>query len=124
MLADVYENEIWASQFRDNLTCGEIGFCGAVTRARSPRHRFHMKKILILSSLILSAATVGLFADDSAPMPSVTIPASPAAPAAQPQTPATPHAKGKHKGKKHKRHQKKTENKKTDTTTESTTGAK
>jgi len=73
-----------------------------------------MKKILILTSIILAAATTGLFADDAAPMPSVNIPASPA-PAAQTapaQTPAATHAKGKRKAKKHRKHTKKTEQKK------------
>jgi hypothetical protein len=109
-----HENEILPSRFRDNPACGANGFCGAVTPTRSMRHPFHMKKILILTSIILASATAGMFADDSAPMPSVNIPASPAPAAQTAQTPAATHAKGKHKGKKHRKHTKKTDTKKTD----------
>lgn len=104
-------------RFRDDPACGANGFGRVVTPARSLRHNFHMKKILILTSILLASATAGMFADDLAPMPSVNIPVSPAAATTPAQTPTTSHAKGKHKGKKHKKHAKKTGTKKTDTTT-------
>ena len=71
-----------------------------------------MKKILILTSILLSVATTGMFAADSAPMPSVTIPANPTTPAAPTHAQAASPKKGKHKTKKHKKHQKKAEDKK------------
>jgi hypothetical protein len=114
--ASFYENEILASRFWDKPACGEDGFYPAVTPTRSLRHNFPMKKILILTSIVLASVTPGMFAEESAPMPSVNIPASPApaTPAAHAQTPATAHAKGKHKGRKHRKRTKKTETKKTD----------
>jgi hypothetical protein len=124
-LEGVYENEILPSRFWDNPACAANGFCGAVTPTRSLRHSFDMKKILILTSIILASATTGMFADDAAPMPSVNIPASPA-PATQTapaQTPGATHAKGKHKGRKHRKHTKKTETKKTESNTATASGS-
>ena len=71
-----------------------------------------MKKLLILTSILLSATTTGMFAADAAPMPSVNIPANPATPAAPAQAQAASPTKGKHKTKKHKKHQKKADDKK------------